>query len=1095
MKLLIVILFLLTLLIVGSVSATVITINISEDSTVCFTQIPSSLATLIGAGGDTSYFTRTATTADVWLVTYNNYDYQRMSRYLMSVNLSSIPAGSTINSVKLTVYSAGKSDGAGPWETNVVLTNASPSNSSLHVYTDYGTKLGYWMDPNWYAFSNWPADGVMFNFTFGTDGLVYMRNRLGSNASFMLRGTSDVYGYLDGSWGASQWSTISSYTADSTKKPFLTINYTNNAPIAGFTKDKTTGGAPLKVTFTDTSTNAPTSWFWVFGDGSTENNTVQNPVHSFLNAGIYNVNLTATNAFGSNISATQSITVTNQDIVYNATHWASTSYGLSYGSFQDGYYWKVSSSYTGGGHIYKYDPNTFSQLADASPPHDWRESYTPLVHGGYVYIHGYNQTTATPNSNYIDIFYESNLTYVTTIVGIMGNPIYDPIHDKILFNEFGGASPPDTNITFFQVDPDKTLNQSTYTQVTVASAPEVFTSAESTMLVWNGAVWYIVNDGGTSGKWYTHVYKSTDLTNWALQWSASDSTGGIYGFNQGGDNNQYLGIAYANGTTSHISWTSDGTTWKDYDTGIGFTAYENHPILWVPGANTNLGVFAFSVRERPTYVDLYTFNFTSSGNLTYQLSMPDTSTKQYSETDRQNSLEQAPNGNIFVSENMIGGAGSYISQIVEYSISAALTGTPIPAVSTFTSDNTVGTVPFTVQFTDTSANTSYMLNYYWDFGDGNTSYLENPSYTYYSVGSYTVKHSVATSMQKGWSNQTNYITVNPAMTIPVANFTSNVTQACINQNIQFNDTSTGPPDTWAWDFGDTGTSTNQNDTHAYGTAGLYTVALTASNILGSNTSTKSNYINATNCVLPTTSFTTNTTCGTSNVSVQFTDTSSGGVTYYWNFGDGNTSTAKNPAYKYVFVGQFNVSHSATNTFGTTWSNKTNLITVTFANTSCGSAVCNYGNYSKFFNSNDIAHYNTSYLIANQPVNRTTEYVWIIFALLGIGMLIMSTLDVDRVTKDLTSIFASLFLFVSTIQAFSVDTLTGYGVTGLNDNGVHEFVLMENHIIYHYDFLGVTLGICFIVAIANQFRLWLEYRRIEEVSEEEKHESEPMKGNE
>ena len=54
----------------------------------------------------------------------------------------------------------------------------------------------------------------------------------------------------------------------------------------------------LRVSFTDTSTNSPTSWLWNFGDGSTS--TAQNPVHDYTTVGTYTVALTATNSAGSN---------------------------------------------------------------------------------------------------------------------------------------------------------------------------------------------------------------------------------------------------------------------------------------------------------------------------------------------------------------------------------------------------------------------------------------------------------------------------------------------------------------------------------------------------------------------------------------------------------------------------------------------------------------------------------------------------------------------------------------------------------------------------------------------------------------------------
>jgi PKD repeat protein len=68
--------------------------------------------------------------------------------------------------------------------------------------------------------------------------------------------------------------------------------------VASFTGTPTTGTAPLAVTFTDTSSNTPTAWAWDFGDGSTA--TTQNATHTYTAFGTYTVNLTVTNAAGTN---------------------------------------------------------------------------------------------------------------------------------------------------------------------------------------------------------------------------------------------------------------------------------------------------------------------------------------------------------------------------------------------------------------------------------------------------------------------------------------------------------------------------------------------------------------------------------------------------------------------------------------------------------------------------------------------------------------------------------------------------------------------------------------------------------------------------
>ena len=51
------------------------------------------------------------------------------------------------------------------------------------------------------------------------------------------------------------------------------------------------------VAFTDLSTNSPTGWHWLFGDG--QDSHIQNPDHSYDTAGTFAVTLTATNEFGS----------------------------------------------------------------------------------------------------------------------------------------------------------------------------------------------------------------------------------------------------------------------------------------------------------------------------------------------------------------------------------------------------------------------------------------------------------------------------------------------------------------------------------------------------------------------------------------------------------------------------------------------------------------------------------------------------------------------------------------------------------------------------------------------------------------------------
>ena len=72
-------------------------------------------------------------------------------------------------------------------------------------------------------------------------------------------------------------------------------------PTAAFTANPVSGAAPLLVQFTDASTGtAPLTYAWDFNNDGITDNTTQNPSHTYITAGVYSVNLTVTNAGGSN---------------------------------------------------------------------------------------------------------------------------------------------------------------------------------------------------------------------------------------------------------------------------------------------------------------------------------------------------------------------------------------------------------------------------------------------------------------------------------------------------------------------------------------------------------------------------------------------------------------------------------------------------------------------------------------------------------------------------------------------------------------------------------------------------------------------------
>ncbi len=84
-------------------------------------------------------------------------------------------------------------------------------------------------------------------------------------------------------------------------------------PVANFTSAPA-ASPPLTINFTDTSTNAPTSWAWDFDNDTITDSTAQNPAHTFSAGGNYPVTLTVDNGFGTN-NITKTITVSDQPVV------------------------------------------------------------------------------------------------------------------------------------------------------------------------------------------------------------------------------------------------------------------------------------------------------------------------------------------------------------------------------------------------------------------------------------------------------------------------------------------------------------------------------------------------------------------------------------------------------------------------------------------------------------------------------------------------------------------------------------------------------------------------------------------------------------
>lgn len=270
-----------------------------------------------------------------------------------------------------------------------------------------------------------------------------------------------------------------------------------------------------------------------------------------------------------------------------------------------------------------------------------------------------------------------------------------------------------------------------------------------------------------------------------------------------------------------------------------------------------------------------------------------------------------------------------------FALIIALTATSIvfaqSPVANFTANITSGCSPLTVTFTDQS--TGNPTNWNWEFSNGTLSNAQNPVITFSAPGVYSVKLVVQNANGISQTEKIDYITVFPA---PNAEFTSNITLGCVPSTIQFTDISTTPSGTivaWEWDFGDGGTSTQQNPAHTYNNVGFYTISLTITSSNGcKTTSVRSSMVRILGSVSTDFSFNQPSTCR-APFTVNFQNQSSGpgNITYAWDFGNSQTSTLTNPSTIYTAPGTYTVTLNTQSDLGCTGT-MTKTVTINSTNT-------------------------------------------------------------------------------------------------------------------------------------------------------------------
>ncbi|HXH98663.1 MAG TPA: PKD domain-containing protein [Sphingobacteriaceae bacterium] len=225
-------------------------------------------------------------------------------------------------------------------------------------------------------------------------------------------------------------------------------------------------------------------------------------------------------------------------------------------------------------------------------------------------------------------------------------------------------------------------------------------------------------------------------------------------------------------------------------------------------------------------------------------------------------------------------------------------------------------------FTDKSSTVEKgITGWLWDFGDNQTSNLQNPTHTYTSSGKFTVKLIVtAPSGCKSFSEK--MVTVIPSAKALFDKTALN----CEGGEISFTDKSTsaeGAIIKWIWDFGDGNNSTEKDPRHTFAVAGTYNVKLIVETDRGCVSEPYSLPLKIN--PLPIVDFEMPDFCLT-DASAKFTNKSSiadgseSQFTYLWNFGDPgsgalNTSAGKDPSHFYTAIGIYKVTLTVTSRDG------------------------------------------------------------------------------------------------------------------------------------------------------------------------------------
>lgn len=733
-------------------------------------------------------------------------------------------------------------------------------------------------------------------------------------------------------WSSNSVTSVNNYMASKIGGTCLTPCSSGPPPVAQFSWNPTTPCKNTPVQFTDNSTNIPTSWSWTFQGGSPATSTQQNPVVTWATAGTFNVTLTATNASGSNqlvqqitviqapTSANYTFTVNDLTVTFNGTAPGATSYSWNFG---DGNF----STEEDPEHTYN-EAGTYTVIFTAT--NDCGSTSKTLV----ITTAPTAEFSATPTSGCATLFVnysnESSTnasTYQWTFQG--GSPATSSLANPVVAYTTSGTY--SVTLTSSNANGSSTIIKTNY--ITVQPLPlSNFTFSANGLTV----TFTNTSTNGTSYLWdFGDGFTSTEVNpvhtyavggNYTVTLTTTNACGNLSNTKTVNLTPPPTASFQASPTagcapltvqfTSTSTGTPTGYAWTFAGGNPATSNLPNPSVVFASPGNYGVTLTVTNAGGSNTYTqnNFIQVNTTPTPGFTSNINGTTASFTNSSSNASGYSWNFGDGGTSTASDpvHTYAGDGTYTVTLTATNAcgNSVITQTVTivtPPTANFTFSPSAGCAPLTVQYTSTSsANTT---SYNWQFPGGNpsSSTVANPVVVYASPGAYSATLTATNASGNNTTTQTNIINAGAA---PGAGFNNTLN----GYTASFVNTSTNAT-SYAWNFGDGGTSNAQNPTHTYASDGTYTVTMTATNACGSTVYTQIIVINTP----PTAGFSASQTTGCEPLTVQFTSTSSANVTgYQWTFAGGNpaSSTAQNPTVTYSNAGTYGVTLTVSNATGT-----------------------------------------------------------------------------------------------------------------------------------------------------------------------------------